>query len=360
MKPNAADISAAQINQICQHPQYSSLLKIVKKKDEATASRVAEPQIAAPNTLVFVSTPEMLAQALKGHPSLLIAQEKLTSQSIDFDGALFSAPSIPAAMALILPLFDHKKSRFHQGHHPKAVIENTAKVSDNVHIGAYAVIGANVQIGEGCLIGAHAVIETGAVIGAGTILHPHSFVGANCRIGKNCEIHPHTTIGCDGFGYVQGPDQKRYKIPQLGIVVVEDGVEFGSSCVVDRATIGETRIGEGTKFDNFCHVAHNCKIGKNNALTAFFSIAGSSEIGDNVVFGGQSGMSDHTIVGSNMMFAARSGVTKDILEPGAYGGFPIEPMRDAVRTLANISQITSLRKQVAQIRKHLGLKDEAK
>jgi UDP-3-O-[3-hydroxymyristoyl] glucosamine N-acyltransferase len=359
MKPNAPDIRAAQINQICQHPTYSSLLKVIQTKDDASATRIAEPPIAAPNTLVFASTPEMLAQALKGQPSILVLLEKLTAQPIEFAGALFSTPSIPAAMALILPLFDRKKSRFHQGHHPKSIADSTAKIGENVSLGAYSVIGAHVQIGDGCLIGAHAVIEPGAIVGAGTILHPHTFVGAECRIGKNCEIHPQTSIGSDGFGYTQGPDQKRHKIPQLGIVVLEDNVEIGSACAIDRATIGETRIGEGTKVDNLCHIAHNCKIGKNNAITACFSIAGSSEIGDNCIFGGQAGVGDHIKVGSDMIFAARSGVTKDILKSGAYGGFPLEPMRDAVRTLANLPNLTSLRKQVAQIRKHLGMKDEA-
>jgi UDP-3-O-[3-hydroxymyristoyl] glucosamine N-acyltransferase len=290
----------------------------------------------------------------------LILLDKLTNQPIEFNGALYATPSISAAMALVLPFLDAKKARFSEGHHPTAVVDPTAQIGRDVQLGPYAVIGAFAQVGDGCLIGSHAVVERGAVVGAGTILHPHVYIGAYCQLGKSCEIHPHATIGSDGFGFIQGPDQKRNKIPQVGIVIIEDLVEIGANTTVDRSTLGETRIGSGTKFDNLCHVAHNCKIGKNNVFAANFSIAGSSEIGDNCTFGGQAAIADHVIVGSSIMIGGRSGLTKDVTEPGVYAGFPLEPIKDAVRTLSSLPHLTSLRKQVAQIRKHLGMKEEEK
>ncbi len=362
MKANASNtqtpVSAVQISAICQHPAYGSLLKCLQARDQLTAEKVVEPTNASPNTLIFASTPDQLKQALAGNPSILVLQEALTKLPLDFPGALYSTPSASAAMALILPLFETKKQRFES--HPSAIIDPTAKIGTGVKLGAYAVVGAHAIISDNCLIGSHVVVEKGAQIGAGTILHPQSFIGADCVLGKNCEIHPHTTIGADGFGFVQSPDLKRNKIPQIGIVVLGDNVEMGANCAVDRATIGETRIGEGTKFDNLCHVAHNCKIGKHNVFAAGFFVAGSSEIGDNCMVGGQAAVADHIKVGSNMIIGGRSGVTKDLETPGAYAGFPIEPMRDAVRTLANLPNLTQLRRQVAQIRKHLGLKDEEK
>jgi len=353
-------IQAAQISAICQHPSYGTLLRIVKQKDEVQALRAVEPHRAEPNTLVFASTPDQLTMALKGRPSILILLDKLTNQPVEFDGALYSTPSISAAMALVLPFLETKKARFSPGHHPTAAIDPTAQIGRDVQIGAYAVIGAFTQIGDGCLIGSHTVVERGAVIGAGTLLHPHVFIGAFCQLGKSCEIHPHATIGSDGFGFVQSPDQKRNKIPQVGIVVIEDSVEIGANSAIDRATLGETRIGSGTKFDNLCHVAHNCKIGKNNVFAGNFSIAGSSEIGDNCTVGGQTAIADHVTVGSSIILGGRSGVTKDVPESGAYAGFPLEPIKDAVRTLSSLPHLTSLRKQVAQIRKHIGMKEEEK
>jgi len=358
MKPSPAPLQAAQITSICQSSTYSSYLRVIKGKDDAFALKAVEPSSAAPNTLVFVSTPDALEMALRGRPSILVLLDKLTKQPIDFDGALYSTPSIPAAMALILPLLDRKKARFPSGHHPTAVIDPTAQIGQNVSLGPYAVIGAYASIGDNCLIGSHTVVESGASIGSGTMLHPQVVIGADCQVGKNCEIHSHTVIGADGFGFIQGPDQKRNKIPQLGIVVIEDSVEFGANSAVDRATLGETRIGEGSKFDNFVHVAHNCKIGKNNVLAAKFAVAGSTEIGDNCMIGGGVDVTDHIKVGNSIIIGGRSGVTKDVLEPGAYAGFPLEPIRDAVRTLASMPHIHSLRKQVSQIRKHLGMKDE--
>lgn len=362
MKPSSSNnlnpVQAAQISAICQHPTYGSFLRILKQKDEAQATRAAEPVKAEPNTLVFASTPEQLTQALSGRPSILVLLDKLTKQPIEFDGALYATPNIPAAMALILPMLDPKKLRFESGIHPTAVVDPTAQIGQNVSMGPYAVVGANAVIGDNCLLGSHAVVERSATVGAGTILHPHSFIGAFCQLGKNCEVHPHATIGSDGFGFIQGPDQKRNKIPQIGIVVLEDSVEIGANTTIDRATLGETRIGSGTKFDNLCHVAHNCKIGKNNVFAANFSIAGSSEVGDNCMFGGQAAIADHITVGSNIIIGGRSGITKDVPEAGAYAGFPLEPIKDAVRTLSSLPHLTSLRKQMSQIRKHLGMKED--
>lgn len=353
-------VSAEKISEICLNPSFAPYLQIAKKSPQARAQKVAEPSQATSESLCFVSTPEHLAEALKGHPAILVAHNKLATQEIQIseNQALFTTPNISAAMALILPYFDHKQSRFPVEIHPQASIDPSAKLGQNVRIGAFAVIGAQAEIGDDTIIGSHVVVETGAVVGAKSLLHPFVFVGAHCKIGKYCELHPHTTIGSDGFGFVQGHDKRRHKIPQLGIVVLEDFVEMGASCTIDRATLGETRIGEGTKFDNLCHVGHNCKIGKHNVFAGGFMIAGSSEIGDYCMVGGSTVVSDHVKLGSNIILGGRSAVTKDVPEAGAYSGYPLEPFRDNLKTLANFPHITGMRKQLAQIRKHLGLKDE--
>lgn len=353
-------VSSEKISEISLNPTFSRYLQIVKRSDSARANRVVEPANAQPDSLVFVSTKDQLAAALGGHCSILIALDKLMPIEMQLGPhqALYTSPSISAAMALVLPLFDQKLSRFPMGIHPTAVIDPSAQIGKNVRIGAYSMIGAEAKIGDQAVIGSHVVVENGASVGNNSILHSFVFLGAHCEMGRYCEIHPHTTLGADGFGFVQGHDQRRHKIPQLGKVILEDFVEIGANCAVDRATLGETRIGEGTKFDNLCHVGHNCKIGKHNVFAGGFLIAGSSEIGDYCMFGGDSVVSDHVKIGNNMIIGGRSAITKDLTEPGAYTGYPLEPFRDGLKTISNFPNITKMRKQIAQIRKHLGLKDE--
>lgn len=353
-------VRASQILEICKNPTFERYLRFVQGADSSAAQKAVEPGNAGPDTLCFVSTKEDLQKVINAKASLIIALDKLplTEAKLTNEQALFASPNISAAMSLVLPFFDKKVSRFHHGVHPAAIVDPTANLGPGVSIGAGAVIGAHVILGEGCIVGPQTVVERGAQVGAHTILHPQVFIGADCIVGNLCEIHPHTTIGADGFGFVQGHDQRRHKIPQIGIVVLEDRVEIGANCTVDRATLGETRIGEGTKLDNLCHVAHNCRIGKNCVFAGGFMIAGSSTIGDNVMIGGNTLVSDHVNVGSNIIIGGRAGVAKDLTEPGAYSGYPIEPMKDSMRTTANLIHLTSMRKQLAKIRKHLGITDE--
>ncbi len=358
--PSISPVLATQIIQICENPQFAQFLKIVKRADDSHSDQVCEPQLAKKNCLCFVSTKDQLGAALKGQASIVIALAKLEVDSIQFPNsvALFSAASISAAMVLILPLFDPKKSIFPVGIHPSASIDPSAKIGKAVHIGAFAVIGPKVQIGDYAIVAAQTVVEKSAQIGHHTLLHSHVFIGSRCIVGHHCEIHPHTSLGSDGFSYVQGPDQRRNKIPQLGIVVLEDFVEVGSQCAFDRATLGETRIGEGSKFDNLCHVAHNCRIGKNNVFAAGFAIAGSSEVGDNCTFAGGVLIADHVKVGSGIMVGGKAGITKDVSVPGAYTGYPLEPIKDGMKTIANLANLTKMRRQLHKITKLLGLKDE--
>lgn len=361
---NQNTVTTTQIRKICENPTFQRYLQFISGNDQNSANRVYEPTKAKAKGLCFVSDLISLKAAVQDQISILIILEKLWNESkseiqkTSPDISIFTCPNVSAAMALVLPLFDTKRDRFFNGTHPSAVVHHSAVIGKNCRIDANVTIGPNAIIGDNCCIGAATVVESHAKVGSNTILHPQVFIGASCLIGNHCEIHPHTTIGSDGFGYVQGHDQKRHKIPQLGIVVVEDFVEFGGNCCIDRATLGETRIGEGTKFDNLCHVAHNCKIGKNNVFAGGFFVAGSSEIGDNCMTGGNVAVADHVKIGNDVALGGRSAVTKDVLQPGAYSGYPLEPMRDAMKTIANLAHLTTIRKQLNQIRKHLGLKDE--
>jgi UDP-3-O-[3-hydroxymyristoyl] glucosamine N-acyltransferase len=215
------------------------------------------------------------------------------------------------------------------------------------------VIGADASIGDGCCIGSHVVVENGSRIGAGTILHPHAFVGAGCELGLNCEVHPHTTIGSDGFGYAVGANRRPLKLSHLGNVHIGDDVEIGGNCSIDRATLSSTYIRSGTKLDNLCHIAHNCDLGEDGFYTAGFMMAGSTTIGRRFMTGGNSVVSAHLTLADDVVLAGRSTVTSDVREPGHYGGYPLQPLKDAMRTLASLGHLTEMRRSLGRLMKQL-------
>ena len=305
------------------------------------------PEAAVPASLVFVTKLEQLAQAIAGHARILIVHESIAPLvAAEGDvGCCFSVRAVPMAMALLLKYFDRKAERFTQWgeRHPSAIVHDTAKIGEHVVLGPYCVIGARAAVGDGCLIGSHVVVENDAVIGPGTILHPHVFIGASSVLGRDCEIHPHTTIGCDGFGYAKEPGGRARKISHLGKVVIGDEVEIGGNCAIDRATLTATYIRSGAKLDNICHIAHNCDLGENGFYTAGFMMAGSTTIGRNFMTGGNSVVSAHLTLTDNVVLAGRSTVTSDVTEPGQYGGYPLQPLKTALKTLASLGQLNEMR-----------------
>lgn len=347
--------STQQALELSKISEYSALLRPIATQSELVATRCVEPAFGDPNSLVFISKPEHLPLVEEKKPTMIIAAEDLQLPTFQWPVSVFKTQSIAASLSLVLPFFDGKKLRFPNLIHSSAVIASTANVGKNVRIGAYSVIGENTEIGDGAIIGPFCNIERDSKVGPRSLLHSHVFLGAHCVIGHDSEIHPFTSIGSDGFGYVQDKTQKRHKIPQIGIVRIGNFVEIGASCTIDRATLHETLIEDGTKIDNLCHFAHNVKIGKNGAITAGFNIAGSSRIGDNFMCGGQTGVADHIQITDNVLIGARGGVTKDVTVSGAYAGFPLEPMRNAVRTLASLPYLAELRKTVSQIQKKINL-----
>jgi UDP-3-O-[3-hydroxymyristoyl] glucosamine N-acyltransferase len=350
-------VAAIRLQEMTQNPQVSAFLRYIQGPLEAQFNSATEPGLAGADDLTFAGTPELLEKAKNARGIVVLDKLLMKNPSFSPDQVIFSTPNISAALSICLPLFDTKIQRFGEGIHPQAQIHPSARIGKSVTISAFAVIGFNAEIGDHCKIGPHAVVEMNAKVGAHSILHAHSFIGADCELGLHCEIHPHTCVGSDGFGFVQSPDGKRHKIPQIGKVVLENHVELGASCTIDRATMSETRIGEGSKFDNLCHIAHNCRIGKNNVFAAGFMMAGSSEIGDNCTFGGQCVVADLVKIASGCHFGGWSGIHNDVLTPGVYSGYPLQPFKDNMRTTANLVHLTEMRKQLAQIQKHLKLSE---
>jgi len=242
------------------------------------------------------------------------------------------------------------------GIHPTAVVHPTAK------IGPDASVGPHVTVGEGSVIGARCRLQPGVSIGHhcklgdDVALGPQVAIYDGCIIGHRVIIHASAVIGADGFGFrmVQG---RHLKVPQVGNVEIGDDVEIGACTTIDRATFGTTRIGAGTKIDNQVQIAHNCQIGRHNVIAALCGIAGSVVTGDYVAMGGQVGIVDHCRIGDRTQLGAKSGVHKDIPADQKMLGAPAIPAADQLRVMSTLDKLPEIRKDVRQIKRHLGLAD---
>jgi UDP-3-O-[3-hydroxymyristoyl] glucosamine N-acyltransferase len=344
--------------------QHADIFTFLHGDLEATANHCHVPEEALGGSLVYVSDLAQLAEARARRPAIVILPSHLTAcaatvTAADVDICYFSVKSISMGMAVLLKYFDVKGRRFSQwgARHPTAVVHADAVVGADSFLGPYCVIGADAKIGDHCMIGAHTVVENGASIGSRTILHPHVFIGAGCELGEECEIHPHTSIGSDGFGYAVDASGRSCKISHLGNVKIGDRVEIGSNCAVDRATLTSTYIRSGTKLDNICHIAHNCDLGENGFFTAGFMMGGSTKIGSHFVTGGNSVVTAHVTVADNVVLQGRSNVTSDVTEAGAYGGYPLQPLKQAMKTAVSIGQLNEIRKNLHRVMRHLRLLD---
>jgi UDP-3-O-[3-hydroxymyristoyl] glucosamine N-acyltransferase len=320
-------------------------------------SRAVPPERADATSLVFAGDVGMLALALERGAGAIVLPLKLEAAIPAGAVATFLfARNLKLAMAHILQrYFDESRLKFQQAQpiDPRACVAPDATVEAGAVIAAGAFVGARAFIGKGALIGPGCVIEEEARVGAGSVLHALVFLGRRCEVGERCEIHPHTTIGCDGYAYAQDEQVHHHKVPQLGIVVVEDDVEIQSNCAIDRAAFDVTRIGRGTKIDNLCHIAHNCRVGQHVLLTGGFFMAGSSSVGDHCMTGGRTTLTDHVDVCAGVQLGGLSAVTKDVTEPGAYSGYPLQPMKKFLRTTSSLVHLPDMRKRLADLERKL-------
>jgi UDP-3-O-[3-hydroxymyristoyl] glucosamine N-acyltransferase len=238
------------------------------------------------------------------------------------------------------------------GIHASAVIASSARLGRDASIGAHAVIGEDVVIGDGCVLGPGVVVYAGVRAGQRFVAHARVVVREGVRIGDRVTLHAGAVIGSDGFGYLPGPDGIR-KIPQVGTVVLEDDVEIGANATVDRAALGETRIGRGTKIDNLVMVAHGCQVGPFCLLAAQVGLAGGTVLGGGVMLGGQVGSAGHLTVGAGAKVAAKSGIHNDLTPQGTYGGIPAIDIRDWRRAVRSFAKLPELARRLRRLEQRL-------
>lgn len=226
------------------------------------------------------------------------------------------------------------------GVHASAVVAGDARIDPTAEVGAGCVIGAGAQVGADSRLAAGCILEEGAVVGAGCRLHPRVVIGRDCRLGDRVTLHAGVVVGSDGFGFAP-TSRGLEKIPQIGIVVIEDDVEIGANSAIDRATFGATRIGRGAKLDNLIQVAHNVEIGAFTVIAAQTGIAGSSRIGAGCMIGGQAGIVGHLTIGDGAQIAAQSGVMRDVPAGEKVGGSPAVPHRTWLRGVAALDRLAA-------------------
>ena len=302
---------------------------------------------AEPGDLALLASHRLMGQALQSRASAFIVPQYFPG----LNGAqLVSAHPQLDFVRLINKFFTKTRS-------PTGIAENVVKGS-NVRLGHDVSIGPFVTIGSHTILGNRVTLYPGVVLGEGvtigddSVLHPNVNIQGGCRIGVRVIIHAGTVIGSDGFGYVQH-EGRHHKIPQRGIVVIEDDVEIGANVTIDRATFGATHVRQGTKIDNLVQIAHNVTVGEHGIIVAQVGIAGSTTVGKGVMIGGQAGLIDHLAIGDQAMIAAGAGIERDV-EPGArMSGRPAKQSTAFFRSHILVEQLPELKKQISNLEKRL-------
>ena len=307
---------------------------------ETVLSGVSSLEDAQPGDLAFVTDAKSIEAARRSKASAFIVTQPLPDETRP---QLLTPHPLYAFACLVHKFFSPPSP-------PRGIAEEIVRGTD-VRIGPDVSIGPFVTIGDRAQIGARVILYPGVylgddtVVGDDTILFPHVTVLQGCTIGNRVILHSGTVIGSDGFGYTQHQG-RHHKIPQIGIVVIEDDVELGANVTVDRATLGQTVVKRGTKVDNQVQIAHNVQIGENCILVAQVGIAGSTTLGQYVMVGGQAGLIDHLTIGDQVKIAAGSGVTHDLSSGQAVGGRPAIEATEWLKSQALLRKLPELRKEL--------------
>lgn len=315
---------------------------------------VAKIEEATPGSLTFLANPKYEKHLGTTNASVVLISRKLDLNKVEGQASLiFIRVDDPyIAFLHVLKRLTPTIDPFNSGIHPTAVISSTAVLGKKVSVGAYAVIGENVVVGSDTKIGEGCIIGLQVQIGADCILYPNVVVYHQCVLGNRVVLHSGAVIGSDGFGFAPRPDGTYEKIPQLGIVVIEDDVEIGANTTIDRAVMGDTRIHRGVKIDNLVQIAHNVVIGDHTVIAAQTGISGSTKIGKHCMIGGQVGLAGHIEIADHTVIMAQSGIHNNINEPGkSFFGTPADEARKAQRAYIAIKMLPDMLREFTALKK---------
>lgn len=312
----------------------------------AVITGVASIEAAGPGHLTFVANPKYASLARTTQASAILVEPDFAEISV----ATLRIKNPYLAFARSIELF-YTPPTYTPGIHPTAVISPTAKIGANPHIGAYAVVSDHVVLGDNAVLLPHSVIYANVRAGKNLLLHSHAVIREHCILGDNVILQNGAVVGADGFGFAKQADGSWYKILQSGPAILEDNVEVQANACIDRASIGETRIGSGAKVDNLVQVGHGSTVGSDTLLCAQVGLAGSTTVGKNVILAGQVGVAGHCTIGDGVIATAQSGIPGDVEAGKIVSGYPAIDNRQWLRVVALVNRLPELLREIKALAK---------
>ena len=323
----------------------------IQGNENATVNSFAKIEEGKEGAISFLSNPKYTHYLYETKSSVVLINNDLELEH-DVEATLIRVPNAYEAVAKLLQFYESIKPK-KTGIDPLAFVSPKATIGKDVYIGAFACIGDGTVIGDGCQIYPHVVVGEGVKMGNNTTLYPNVTVYQGCQIGNNVTIHAGSVIGADGFGFAPNTDGYD-KIPQIGIVIIEDNVEIGANTCVDRSTMGQTVIHKGVKLDNLIQVAHNCEIGENTVMSAQAGLAGSTKIGSWCMVGGQAGFAGHIHVADKTFVGAQCGVISNTKGNGEQLiGSPAMDPKVFFKASAVMKKLPDMYRELAQLKKEI-------
>jgi UDP-3-O-[3-hydroxymyristoyl] glucosamine N-acyltransferase len=322
----------------------------VEGNPEASVNDVTKIEEGREGTLSFLANPKYEKYIYDTQSSIVIVNADFEPQK-PVSATLIRVKNAYESFAALLRLYEQSKPK-KAGISKMSVLAETASLGEDLYIGEFTVVSENVKLGKGVQLYPQVYIGENVSIGEGSILHPGVKVYEGSQIGANCVIHAGAIIGGDGFGFAPNQDNDYGKVPQVGIVILEDHVEVGANTTIDRATMGATVLRKGVKLDNLIMIAHNVEVGENTVMAAQTGISGSTKIGKNCMFGGQVGLIGHITIADGVKIAAQSGIPKSIKEEGAVvQGAPAFEFGLYQRSYVVFKNLPKLRNQIIELEK---------
>ncbi|NCX95981.1 MAG: UDP-3-O-(3-hydroxymyristoyl)glucosamine N-acyltransferase [Chitinophagia bacterium] len=324
----------------------------IEGNPNVSVHKLSKIEEGVPGSLTFLANPVYTHYIYTTAASIVIVnQDFVPTQSVA--ATMIRVASAANAFAKLLEMYNEIKLK-KTGISPLAYISPKASVGTNIYAGEFAVISDGAKIGNNVKIYPQVFIGENVTIGDNTTLFAGVKVYSDCQIGKDCILHSGTVIGSDGFRFAPENEEGQRKVPQIGNVLIEDDVEIGANCAIDRATLGSTILRKGVKFDNLIHIAHNVEIGESSYLAACNVVAGSTKIGKNCMFSGQVGIVGHLSIADNTIITAQSGISKNITKPGeVYMGSPAFEANKYRKAYIHFRNLDTMAKRIEQLEKKL-------
>lgn len=336
------EFSAKQIAQFVQG--------VIEGDENATVNTFAKIEDGKPGAISFLSNPKYTHYIYDTESSIVLVDKSVELEK-PTKATLIKVDNAYECVAKLLQLYESMKPK-KTGIDSLAFISSSAKIGENVYIGAFAYIGDNVVIGDGCQIYPNVVICENAKVGNDCLFYPNVTIYHDCHVGNRVTLHAGSVVGSDGFGFA--PSENGYdKIPQIGIVTIEDDVEIGANTCIDRSTMGSTYVRKGVKLDNLVQIAHNTDIGANTVMSAQVGIAGSTKVGQWCMFGGQVGIAGHITIGNKVFLGAQSGVPSSLKDNQTLIGTPPMEKLPYFKSQAIFQKLPDLYKQIQKLQKEV-------